>query len=56
MNTTTPPRLPRSTRLGSVLASVLITTALLGSVVVGLTSAADDAAAVAARPAATARA
>jgi hypothetical protein len=48
------PQLPRSTRLGAALASVLITTTLLGSVVVGLTAMADEATALAARPAAAA--
>jgi hypothetical protein len=48
------PQLPRSARLGAALASVLITTTLLGSVVVGLTAMADEATALAARPAAAA--
>ena len=37
-----PPRLPRRSRIGSAVASGLITAVLFGSVVIGMTSMADD--------------
>jgi hypothetical protein len=49
------PTLPLATRVASALASVLISSALLGSVAVGMTSQAD-APVIASQPAGTARA
>lgn len=50
------PQLPRRHRLGSLIASVLVSTVLLSSVVVGLTSAPEAQSQIAARSAATAHA
>jgi hypothetical protein len=47
------PTLPRRTRIGSMLASATVGTALLGSVVIGLTSMADEELATARRAVAT---
>lgn len=43
------PKLPHKQRLGAVIASVLVSTALLSSVVIGLTSSPDSASQMAGR-------
>lgn len=48
------PQLPRRHRLGSAIASVLVSTVLLSSVVIGLTSAPGDGGRMAALPTAAA--